>query len=1560
MIADNEGVKNYSVSGSAIYSKTGLTYIDNCLISSNGSIVTRALGIYAIDIGGQGYANSNTLLHLTNTTVTNNTNGVSAYSTSTTPVKIIITNNTIFNNIGNPTYDGRGVFLDRSSAIVTNNTITNNKTGIRSYYSNKAYLKNNLVVNNSGFDIEINDGVSDNGLVDSGYNFVGNTDNFSRFAATGTVTGTTATSTINLSSSLQANPNGPGGVLTLSAGSNAIDAGHNGLHGPSGNQFYPPCSDQTSKFTNGTRRDVGAYEYTGLTSNPAASVSIGTQPSLTNVNYETGNTVTALSIAATGSILQYQWYSNVVSNTTGAIKIAGATNTSYTPSNSIISNAFYYVIVSEQGANCDYKASDFSGRIIVAVPLNPEINTFTSSKTNLKALDVASLAISLTQSSTTFLLSDISLESSGIDTGALSAFTAVNSQTYTLSYTPPVNFSGTISLTITPGAFDNTDSPAKANTLTSTLALFIDTIAPTISTLSHTHSDAIVRDADTVPFIVTFTEPMASSPKISIGSLVTNASMTVSPSTSSQTWTYNWNVPAGNDGLVSATVSATDLFGNYYTGSDALSITIDNVSPTITLTENDADNILLFGESVIFTASVDEIITGVSTMTIQTLTSTTSYNMTASGSNWTYTYSAPTSYSGSVTYTVSMLDVAGNTATASTTLLVDTIVPEITLITSPNANGKYTDNDIAPANSDTISITLTFSENVVVSSSGGIPILQLNTLPDQFAFYNQGSGTQTLTFVYKVLDGDEVTDLDVLSLQLNGETIKDVNGNPVNLDLTTLIAATNNLSHKKDLEIRAKDPIFSVLTAASNNSAFAGMGATDGNVVTYSFVTDQVLLSGSISTTFSTFTPSLTNSLSSATHSFSFTVSNTMPEGPINFILNATDTDSSTFVTTENRSANYAQSAFNQLIIIDRTAPLITSSATFNVAENSVVGPRVTSNETPVIFALNAGVDQAKFTINPSTGVLSFVNAPDFEIPTDTGTDNVYDIQVLVTDIVGLTATQSIAITITDVSDTFGVNVTAIDAQTNESGDTATVALVLFTQPTADVIIQLSSSDISEGTLSIRELVFTPTSWNISQQLVITGVDDGLIDGDISYQLLIDAVISTDINYNGLSVGAASLVNIDDEIDQDGDGFFDYQDAFPLDPTEWFDTDSDGLGNNTDTDDDNDGFLDALELECGSNSLDVLDIPLDSDNDGILDCRDTDDDNDGVLDTIDNCPFVANALQADTDLDGFGDLCDSDDDNDGFDDDTDAFPLDATEWLDTDSDGIGNKADLDDDNDGQLDIDEIACGSSPLDSNSLSLDTDADNIPDCVDTDDDNDGEADLADAFPLDASEWSDTDKDGIGNNADLDDDGDGFSDLDELSCGSDPLNPLSKPADQDGDGIADCIDVDRDGDGVLNTQDVFPDDTSESEDTDGDGLGNNLDVDDDNDGILDVSDVFPLDPTEWSDADGDGIGDNADTDDNNDGFTDQQLFISGMLSPTSGGLESTWKIINIDKYPNARVTVYNKIGQEVFNKSGYKNNWGGTYKKTSNILPSGSYFYKIDLNDGSKGLSGWLYITY
>jgi hypothetical protein len=69
--------------------------------------------------------------------------------------------------------------------------------------------------------------------------------------------------------------------------------------------------------------------------------------------------------------------------------------------------------------------------------------------------------------------------------------------------------------------------------------------------------------------------------------------------------------------------------------------------------------------------------------------------------------------------------------------------------------------------------------------------------------------------------------------------------------------------------------------------------------------------------------------------------------------------------------------------------------------------------------------------------------------------------------------------------------------------------------------------------------------------------------------------------------------------DTDGDGYTDNEDVFPNNPNEWADNDSDGIGDNADTDDDNDGISDKDEVKYGLDPKDSSDANKDNDGDGV-------------------------------------------------------------------------------------------------------------------------------------------------------------------------------------------------------------------------------------------------------------------------------------------------------------------------------------------------------------------------
>ena len=77
-----------------------------------------------------------------------------------------------------------------------------------------------------------------------------------------------------------------------------------------------------------------------------------------------------------------------------------------------------------------------------------------------------------------------------------------------------------------------------------------------------------------------------------------------------------------------------------------------------------------------------------------------------------------------------------------------------------------------------------------------------------------------------------------------------------------------------------------------------------------------------------------------------------------------------------------------------------------------------------------------------------------------------------------------------------------------------------------------------------------------------------------------------------------SLTGQDKNGDEDGDGILDSKDTFPGLPDEWVDHDGDGIGDNADPDDDNDGMSDNYELLCGLNPFQP-DANGDADGDGM-------------------------------------------------------------------------------------------------------------------------------------------------------------------------------------------------------------------------------------------------------------------------------------------------------------------------------------------------------------------------
>ncbi|MGD5468149.1 hypothetical protein QUS59_23005, partial [Xanthomonas citri pv. citri] len=95
---------------------------------------------------------------------------------------------------------------------------------------------------------------------------------------------------------------------------------------------------------------------------------------------------------------------------------------------------------------------------------------------------------------------------------------------------------------------------------------------------------------------------------------------------------------------------------------------------------------------------------------------------------------------------------------------------------------------------------------------------------------------------------------------------------------------------------------------------------------------------------------------------------------------------------------------------------------------------------------------------------------------------------------------------------------------TTEAGGQASYTVVLNSQPLANVVVSLTSSAPSEGTVTPLALTFTPQNWNVAQTVTVKGVDDQLIDGDVTYKIQ-GTASSTDANYNHINLPDATIIN---------------------------------------------------------------------------------------------------------------------------------------------------------------------------------------------------------------------------------------------------------------------------------------------------------------------------------------------------------------------------------------------------------------------------------------------------
>ena len=126
--------------------------------------------------------------------------------------------------------------------------------------------------------------------------------------------------------------------------------------------------------------------------------------------------------------------------------------------------------------------------------------------------------------------------------------------------------------------------------------------------------------------------------------------------------------------------------------------------------------------------------------------------------------------------------------------------------------------------------------------------------------------------------------------------------------------------------------------------------------------------------------------------------------------------------------------------------------------------------------------------------------------------------------------TQTVSATNED-DDVAGLTVSAVTGQATEAGGTATFTAKLATRPTAAVTVTVTGGDASEGTVSPSSLTFAPSVWDTAQTVTVTGVDDDVDDGDVTWNVILnpDSGPAGDAHYRAVGNSNVRVSTTDDD-----------------------------------------------------------------------------------------------------------------------------------------------------------------------------------------------------------------------------------------------------------------------------------------------------------------------------------------------------------------------------------------------------------------------------------------------
>ena len=576
-----------------------------------------------------------------------------------------------------------------------------------------------------------------------------------------------------------------------------------------------------------------------------------------------------------------------------------------------------------------------------------------------------------------------------VTNGSKGGFAAVDARNYTLVVSPTT--AGAVVASIAANVV-NEGNPAATATVTS------DTTPPTVTI---TPNGTTVGGTNGFNFLFQFSEPVTgfSTADLSLSQGTLPGSVSVVNASTYNVFVFStaFNVGGIIEGPVTINFVAggvQDLAGNSNAAGASATTTYDSTAPTVIITPNSG---VTNASPITFTFQFSEATQNFAPNDV-TVTNGTKGTFTAVDAD-TYTLDVTPTSDGTVTASVgsfSLTDLAGNffPSAVSASVTSERTPPGLTITPNSGSTGATP-----------ITFTFQFTETVTGFDASDITIA------------NGTKGTFT------ALDGDTYTLL--VTPTTSGTVTASVGANAAQDG-----GANGNAAVSASVISDITAPTLAITPNGTTSNASTVTFTLQFSETVTGFATGDVTVTNGTKGTFTavdgdTYTLVVTPTADGAV--------------TVNVAANvATD------------AASNGNSSASATVTSDRTAPSFTSSSTINANENQtgVVTVTATDASNSVTYTLTGGADQAKFSIT-SGGVLTFVAAPNRESPTDSGTNNVYDVIIRALDSAGNSSIQNIAVTVADVNEFDPVLNDAMFTIVENSANSAAIGTVTATDADA-------------------------------------------------------------------------------------------------------------------------------------------------------------------------------------------------------------------------------------------------------------------------------------------------------------------------------------------------------------------------------------------------------------------------------------------------------------------------------------------------------------------------------